>query len=103
MRKWARTKPQLLKPMKRRTFIKTVGGAAGVAALGAPNLFGADRPMEKVAGMPRRVLGRTGQKISVVGFPGLALNHYDQEKGTAAQAHEDPLQSESFSDPPGKG
>jgi aryl-alcohol dehydrogenase-like predicted oxidoreductase len=70
--------------MKRRTFIKTVGGAAGVAALGAPSLFGADKPIEKVAGMPRRVLGRTGQKISVVGFPGLALHHYDQEKGTAA-------------------
>lgn len=70
--------------MKRRTFLKTVGGVAGAAALGAPNLFGADKPLEKVAGMPRRVLGRTGQKISVVGFPGLALNHYDQEKGTAA-------------------
>jgi len=70
--------------MKRRTFLKTVGGAAGAAALTAPSLFGADQPMEKVAGLPRRVLGRTGQQLSVVGFPGLALIHYEQEKCTAA-------------------
>jgi predicted aldo/keto reductase-like oxidoreductase len=31
------------------------------------------------SGMPRRVLGRTGEQISVVGFPGLALSHHDQE------------------------
>lgn len=70
--------------MKRRTFLKTVGGAAGVAALGVPPMFAADEPLEKVAGLPRRVLGRTGQKLSIVGFPGLALVHYDQEKCTAA-------------------
>src|SRR6266545_3582256 len=70
--------------MKRRTFLKTVGGAAGAAALGVPKIFGADEPLEKVAGLPRRKLGRTGQKLSVVGFPGLALIHSDQEKGTAA-------------------
>lgn len=69
--------------MKRRTFIKTVGGAAGAAALGMPQIFAADEP-ERVAGMPRRVLGRTGEKLSVVGFPGLALTKCDQEKGTAA-------------------
>ena len=70
--------------MKRRTFLKTVGGAAGAAALGAPHLFAAEEPPEKVAGLPRRTLGRTGQKLSVVGFPGLALVHYDQEKCTSA-------------------
>jgi len=70
--------------MKRRLFLKTVGGAAGVAALGMPQLFGAEAPREKVEGLPRRVLGRTGQKLSVVGFPGLGLIHYEQEKCTAA-------------------
>jgi aryl-alcohol dehydrogenase-like predicted oxidoreductase len=38
--------------------------------------------VERVAGLPRRVLGRTGQKLSVVGFPGLALIHYDQPQCT---------------------
>jgi len=70
--------------MKRRVFLKTVGGAASVAALGVPGLFAEEPIVEKVAGMPRRVLGRTGQKLSVVGFPGLSLTHCDQEKGTAA-------------------
>jgi predicted aldo/keto reductase-like oxidoreductase len=70
--------------MKRRFFLKTVGGAAGATALSGPALFGADEPLEKVSGLPRRALGRTGQKLSVVGFPGLALIHYEQEKCTAA-------------------
>jgi len=70
--------------MKRRTFIKTVGGAAGAAAFGVPQIFAAEEPIERVSGMPRRVLGRTGVKLSVVGFPGLALTKCDQEKGTAA-------------------
>jgi predicted aldo/keto reductase-like oxidoreductase len=75
--------------MKRRVFLKVVGGAAGGCAVGLPSMLGANNsvanvPEEKVAGLPRRVLGRTGQKISVVGFPGLALMHYDQERCTTA-------------------
>jgi len=38
----------------------------------------------RVAGLPRRTLGRTGAKISVVGFPGLALTHCTQDESTAA-------------------
>jgi predicted aldo/keto reductase-like oxidoreductase len=38
---------------------------------------------EEVSGLPRRVLGRTGEKVSVVGFPGLALAHYDQQRCNA--------------------
>jgi len=70
--------------MKRRAFLKTVGGAAGMAALGVPRLFSADDPVERVAGVPYRRLGRTGKKLSVVGFPGLALVHCEQEEGTTA-------------------
>src|SRR5215813_13850381 len=70
--------------MKRRVFLKTVGGAASAAALGMPKMFGTDKSEEKVTDLPRRILGRTGEKLSVVGFPGLALTHCDQEKGTAA-------------------
>lgn len=69
--------------MKRRAFLKTVGGAASAAALVGPELF-AEEPVEKVAGLPRRRLGRTNEKLSVVGFPGLSLTHCTQEEGTAA-------------------
>ena len=73
--------------MKRRLFLKAVGGATGGLALGMEAALGAEpaRPAgdaEAVAGLPRRVLGRTGQKISVVGFPGLALARNDQKRGT---------------------
>lgn len=70
--------------MKRRTFLKTVCGAAGAAALGVPRVLGAEEPTEKMASLPRRPLGRTGQQLSVVGFPGLSLIHYDQERCTTA-------------------
>lgn len=69
--------------MKRRAFLKTVGGAAGAAALVGPDLF-AEEPVERVGGLPRRRLGRTNEKLSVVGFPGLSLTHCDQEQATAA-------------------
>src|SRR6185369_14940869 len=66
--------------MKRRVFLKAVGGVAGATALGVPKIFAADDGKE----LPRRVLGRTGERLSVVGFPGLALTKCDQETGTAA-------------------
>ncbi|HEY5914914.1 MAG TPA: aldo/keto reductase [Verrucomicrobiae bacterium] len=66
--------------MKRRTFLRTVGGVAGAAAMAGPRVFAAGDTVEKVQGVPRRVLGRTGQRLSVVGFPGLALIHYPQEQ-----------------------
>ena len=71
--------------MKRRVFLKTVGNAAAAAtALNMSTLWGKDEPIDRVDGLPRRTLGRTGKKLSVVGFPGLALIHYEQEKCTAA-------------------
>lgn len=74
--------------MKRRELLKVVGGVVGCYALGVQTLLGAkkqerlDVEQEKVAGLPRRVVGRTGEKVSVVGFPGLALSHYDQGRCT---------------------
>ena len=32
--------------------------------------------------MPRRVLGRTGERVSIIGYPGFALSHGDQQEGT---------------------
>jgi len=74
--------------MKRRTFLKAVGSIATGGALGVQSIVGGCQPTskgrdEKVAGLPRRVLGRTGQKVSIVGFPGLALIHYDQNRCNA--------------------
>lgn len=66
--------------MERRSFLKMVGGVAAGSTLGLQSLLYADQ--EKVAGLPRRVLGRTGEKLSVVGFPGLALSHYEQSRCT---------------------
>jgi len=69
--------------MKRRSFLKTIGaagsGALAVASIDKPSLAAATA----AAGMPRRVLGRTGRKISIVGFPGLALVKYEQDECTA--------------------
>ena len=68
--------------MKRRVFLKTVGGAAGAAALGVPNVFAANAASDTLQELPRRELGRTGMKVSIVGFPGLALTKIDQSKST---------------------
>jgi aryl-alcohol dehydrogenase-like predicted oxidoreductase len=70
--------------MKRRVFLQTVAGATGVAALGLRNVLAADQSAEKVKGLARRELGHTGMKVSVVGFPGLALAKIEQEEATTA-------------------
>lgn len=67
--------------MKRRLFLRTVGTAAAGISVGVPSL--ARGGEEKVAGLPRRALGRTGLKASIVTFPGLALIQGDQVEGTA--------------------
>ena len=73
--------------MERREFLKVAGAAAGSCALTSKTLF-AGQPAtsggdDQVAGLPRRVLGRTGEKVSIVAFPGLALAQLSQEEGTA--------------------
>jgi len=73
--------------MERREFLKVAGTAAGGYALASKTLLAAQPAVsggdDKVAGLPRRVLGRTGEKVSIVAFPGLALNQLSQEEGTA--------------------
>lgn len=72
--------------MKRRKFLRTVGGATAVFAVGLPGTARAAQnppaPSTSEPPVPKRTLGRTGCQISVVGFPGLALVHYDQKAGT---------------------
>ena len=68
--------------MKRRSFLRTMGGAAAGTTLGIPAVTSGQ--VATATELPRRVLGRTGLKASVVAFPGLALIQGDQEQGTAA-------------------
>jgi len=75
--------------MKRRTFLKTVGAAAGGVAAGFSPAFAdpADPTRQLIphaSGMPRRVLGRTGQAVSIIGFPGLVLGKLTQEEANRA-------------------
>ena len=74
--------------MKRRAFVRMAAGAAGAGLAGIERLLGdfrtADNISQRVAGLPRRVLGRTGRQVSIVGFPGLALSHETQESSNAA-------------------
>lgn len=74
--------------MKRRSFLKVAGGITGAGIFGSSALYGTDAAVEgtkgqMTLGLPRRILGRTGEKVSVVGFPGLALSHYEQDECTA--------------------
>ncbi|MBI5395078.1 MAG: aldo/keto reductase [Verrucomicrobia bacterium] len=71
--------------MKRRSFLKVMGGVASGAALGIrPVLVSEAEAAGAATGeMPKRVLGRTGFKVSVVGFSSFGLMHYDQERCTA--------------------
>jgi aryl-alcohol dehydrogenase-like predicted oxidoreductase len=72
--------------MRRRSFLKAVGGVTGSVAMGiAPVLVSEAEAAARAARgeMPRRELGRTGLRVSVVAFSGLALTHYEQEECTA--------------------
>ncbi|NLO03949.1 MAG: aldo/keto reductase [Bacteroidales bacterium] len=63
--------------MKRRHFIRN--SAFGSIALSIPAIrsFGNDfSPDYKI---PKRVLGRTGEKLSIIGFGGIMLNDFSQE------------------------
>jgi predicted aldo/keto reductase-like oxidoreductase len=73
--------------MERREFLKAAGAAAGSYAIASsPLLASQAQPSNgdgKSAELPRRALGQTGEKLSVIGFPGLALMQQGQEEGTA--------------------
>ena len=73
--------------MKRRNFIKI--GAIGGMTLRFPGVFGI-KPGNTMSALPKRVLGKTGEKISIVGFGGIALRNNGQAfaNDTIAKAYD---------------
>lgn len=74
--------------MQRRSFLQAVAVGAGAASCGAwgGSAGAADQASADVlvAGMPHRLLGRTGQRISVIGYAGFALREGEQADCTAS-------------------
>lgn len=76
--------------MDRRSFLKIVGGSAAMTALGG-RIAGAvesERVAEPKEGepLPRRSLGKTGEKISIIGFGGLSLRAEEQARANDSVA-----------------
>lgn len=74
--------------MKRRSFLRRAGALAGACTFGirsatAQQARGTSRGRRQTGPLPQRTLGRTGEKLSIVGFPGLALRHYEQPECNA--------------------
>jgi predicted aldo/keto reductase-like oxidoreductase len=64
--------------MKRRTFVEKC--FSGGIALTAFPLFGRNRKTKPQAEFPKRTLGKTGEKLSIIGFGGILLNNVEQER-----------------------
>jgi len=62
--------------MKRRKFLKI--SAAGTMALQFTSIYGS-RELSGISEIPKRALGKTGEKISIVGFGGIALRDNGQD------------------------
>ncbi len=63
--------------MKRRKFIRN--SALGTLALTIPGIRNFGSNFSPNYEIPRRQLGKTGEKLSVIGFGGIMLNDYPQE------------------------
>ena len=65
--------------MKRRSFLKRAGSAVGAGTLASPAMAReAVGAATTTAALARRVLGKTGTTLPVVGFPGLALQRHPE-------------------------
>jgi predicted aldo/keto reductase-like oxidoreductase len=68
-------------PMKRRTFFKAAAGTIPVLGLFPPQLEGIIR--EKTHGqIEKRSLGKTGEKLSIIGFGGIVVMDATPEQAT---------------------
>ncbi len=76
--------------MNRRTFLRNVSAVAGAAAVASPNLINAMNADagKNSAGIPLRVLGRTGEKITVLGLGTAPMGLSKAGAGPAAKVYE---------------
>jgi hypothetical protein len=68
--------------MKRRDFVVGAAGAGTVLSLFPAGLEGLERE-KGPGGLERRALGRTGEKLSVVGFGGIVVMDATTEQAAA--------------------
>jgi predicted aldo/keto reductase-like oxidoreductase len=66
--------------MKRRNFIRNASGLVGGLTLGASQLSGSNlTELPIIPGeIPKRKIISSGEEVTIIGFPGNALRHYDQ-------------------------
>ena len=62
--------------MKRRDFLKAIAAVGLTSNLKHPSqLYGNETTF-----LPRRPLGKTGESLSIIGFPGIAVKEMEQKK-----------------------
>lgn len=68
----------------RRKFIKTTGGAVAIASLGAGSLVNIAKNAQgeetTSSAIPKRALGKTGEKLSIIGFGGIVVCGTEQSE-----------------------
>lgn len=79
--------------MNRRQFIKSSAIAAGTVSLSSKEIEAMSRPFNNdqlMNKMPKRILGKTGQKLSIIGFGGIVVMNAEAEhaKKVVAEAVE---------------
>ena len=67
--------------MERREFLKTTFALSMGFTTGALGFYESSRPYKKTANkiLPKRILGQTGEKLSVVGLGGVVMDRMDAE------------------------
>ena len=66
--------------MRRRDFLKTSTAGLVILATGCSPALRDDAPASNAAALPKRPYGKTGERLSIVGFSGLALARIDQDQ-----------------------
>ena len=69
--------------MKRREFVAGAAGAGAALSLFPAGLAGLER-VAAAGGMERRALGKTGEKLSFIGFGGIVVNNVSAEEAASS-------------------